>query len=218
MKFPNASAPKYARSSQGPSSCQLTSHLMRGSVQHALGLQPAGAHARPRPKFTIPDESLFEEDAARLCMMRECESPSSVCPSRLSRSALFPRPRLLPPSDGQLARGSNVSAASDPPGHMSDRKSLQEKTLFMVYASVITPPTIVIGLAVVSKVSTQNLGFRSRRPSPLTSALKLTYACLCNSFAGLSRCMRNRTAAFVKVCKTQKLFQTDLEELLSKKA
>ena len=110
-------------------------------MQHAPGLQPTDAYAWPWPKFTVPGDSLFEEDAARLCMIRECESVSSVGMSRLSRSALFLRPRcVLPSSDGQLASGSSVSAASAPPGQMSDRKSLQENTLFMVYVSVISPP------------------------------------------------------------------------------
>lgn len=114
---------------------------MRGSVQHAQGLLPTDAYAWPRPKFTVPDDSLFEEDTAKLCITRECESASSVEASRLSRSALLPRIRcVLPPSGGQLVRGSSVSAASEPHGQMSDRKSLQEYMLFMVYVSVILPP------------------------------------------------------------------------------
>ena len=157
-------------------------------------------HVNCLPRFTVPDESLFEEDVARLCMMCECESGSSVWPSRLNRSALFPRPRcVLPPSDGQLARGSNVSTDSGPPCHMSDRKSLQENTLFMVYVSVISQPKSC------QRPCNRLQGFHIEPRSVISStvsrnAFEFTPACLCTSFAGLSQCMRCRMAAFVKVC------------------
>ena len=130
--------------------CNSTRHVSSSPrvtpcCMHLACSLPRHMHGHCLPKFTIPDESLFEEDAAKLCMMRECESVSSVWPSRLSRSVLFPRPRcVLPPSDGQLARGSNVPTASGPPCHMSDKKSLQENTLFMVYVSVISPPKCLL--------------------------------------------------------------------------
>lgn len=104
----------------------------------------------------IPNESLFEDDAARLRVTRECESVESLWPIRSSRSVLVPRPRcILPPSQ---QKGSSVSGPLEPPCHMSDKKSLQEKTLFMSHPSAISSRR-PYQRAVASKDFTQNLRF-----------------------------------------------------------